>query len=196
MNKNAEIVRQFAAANTTIRKKQAKEILGLTVEQVAYAFDTLVSQGYLKRIGHGAYLFSYYVQKPGSDVNDKIWAAMKVSSNGAFSASDIARLSDSSTAYVYKRFRMYRADGYLKDAGTRKTSTGDWEKMWRLTPRGKEKAQNPNLEQFTPDPLVMAAVNLNRLICSGLAVRDPEAAKQALGFIEEIKNGLEDGATS
>lgn len=195
MSTTTEMVRNFAAANTTIRKKQVRESLGLSVEQVSYAIDTLVHQGYLKRIGHGSYLFNDYVQKIGADINDKIWKAMKVSS-GSFSSAEIARLAESSTAYVYKRFRMYRADGFLKDAGTRKTHGSGWEKLWRLTSKGKGKSMNPNLEAFTPDPLIMAAVNLNRLICSGLAVRDAEAATQAMAFIEQIKNGLEDAATS
>jgi hypothetical protein len=194
MSNATEMVRQFAAANTTVRKKQVRESLDISYNETDYAFDCLVAQGYLKRIGHGAYLFNDYVQKSGPDINDKIWRAMKVS-NGAFSAAEIARLAESSTAYVYKRFRMYKADEYIKDAGQRKTHGSGWEKLYRLTAKGKERALNPNLEQFTPDPLVMAAVNLNRLICSGLAVRDPEAAKQALGFIEEIKNGLEGAPT-
>ncbi|RLB86081.1 MAG: hypothetical protein DRH26_17845, partial [Deltaproteobacteria bacterium] len=56
----------------------------------------------------------------------------------------------------------------------------------------KKKAQNPNIKTFKPDPLVMAVVNLNRLICSGLALRSRESADQALKFVEEIRNGLED----
>ena len=194
MSNITEMIRNFAAANTTIRKKQVRESLGLTTKQVDAAVDNLVEQGYLKRIGYGAYLFNDYVQKTGPDINDKIWKAMKVS-NGSFSVSEIVRLAESTASYVYKRFRMYRADDYIKNAGTRKTHGSGWEKLYRLTKKGKEKSNNPNLEVFTPDPLIMAAVNLNRLICSGLAVRDPEAAKQALGFIEEIKNGLEDDAT-
>jgi DNA modification methylase len=191
MSNKTEMVRQFAAANTTVRKKQVRESLGISNNETDYAFDTLVGQGYLKRIGHGAYLFNDYVQKIGPDINDKIWRAMKVSS-GAFSAAEIARLAESSTAYVYKRFRVYKADEYIKEAGMRNTHGSGWEKLWRLTSKGKEKSMNPNLEQFTPDPLVMAAVNLNRLICSGLAMREEEAAKQALSFCKQIKNGLED----
>ncbi|MFH1157096.1 MAG: type IV toxin-antitoxin system AbiEi family antitoxin domain-containing protein [Pseudomonadota bacterium] len=190
MSKTTEMVRNFAAANTTIRKKQVKEALGLSVDQVANAVYNLTSQGYLKRIGHGTYLFNDYVQKTGPDINDKIWKAMKVSS-GSFSAAEIARLAESTTSYVCKQFRIYRADDYLKDAGIHKTHAG-WEKLFRLTQKGKEKSMNPDLEAFTPDPLIMAAVNLNRLICSGLAIRDEDAAKQALAFVEEIKNGLED----
>ena len=195
MSTTTELVRNFAAANTTVRKKQIRESLGISHNETNWAFDTLVEQGYLKRIGHGAYLFNDYVQKPGSDLNDKIWKAMKVSS-GPFSAAEIARLAESSTAYVYKRFRMYKADEYIKDAGIRPTHGSGWEKLWRLTQTGKDRSMNPNLEAFTPDPLIMAAVNLNRLICSGLAARDEEAAKQALAFCEQIKNGLEDGDAS
>lgn len=194
MSSKTEMVRQFAAANTTVRKKQVRESLGISYNETDYAFDTLVGQGYLKRIGHGAYLFNDHVQKIGPDINDKIWRAMKVS-NGSFTAAEIARLAESSTVYVYKRFRMYKADGYLKEAGIKRAHGTGWEKLYRLTPKGKERSLNPNLEVFTPNPLVMAVVNLNRLICSGLAMREEEAAKQALSFCEQIKNGLEDAAT-
>lgn len=191
MSNKTDMVRQFAAANTTVRKKQVRESLDISYNETDYAFDCLVQQGYLKRIGHGAYLFNDYVQKTGPDINDKIWRAMKVSS-GPFSAAEIARLAESSTSYVYKRFRIYKADEYIKEAGMRNTHGTGWEKLWRLTSKGKERSLNPNLEAFTPNPLVMAVVNLNRLICSGLAMREEEAAKQALSFCEQIKNGLED----
>lgn len=191
---STEMVRNYAAANGIIRKKDARMALKLTVDQIVYAFDTLKSQGYLIQIKHGLYQFKEYVEKPGSDVNDKIWRAMKVS--GTFTSSEIAKLAESTTSYVYKRFRVYRADGYIKQHGRKKTGPRSSKKLWRLTQSGKKKAIAPNVEAFKPNPLVMAAVNLNRLICSGVAIRDHDAGEQALKFVEEIKKGLEDAATS
>jgi hypothetical protein len=140
-------------------------------------------------------MFCDYVQKTGPDINDKIWKAMKVCS-GAFSSAEIARLARSSTSYAYKRIRQYKTEGYIDDAGTRKTHGSGWEKLYRLKSKGKERALNPNIETFTPDPLVMAVANLNRLICSGLAMRDPESTKQALIFVEQIRKGLDDAPTA
>jgi len=119
---------------------------------------------------------------------------MKISSS--FSASEIAKLAGSTRAYVYKRFRIYSADGYIKQAGRRSTHGSGSEKLYRLTVKGKKKALNPNIKTFEPDPLVMAAVNLNRLVCSGLAIRSRESADQALKFVKQIRDGLEDVATS
>jgi len=194
MSNATQMVRSFAAAKGMVRKKETKLALGLSTDQVVYAFDTLKNQGYLRQVKHGLYQFADFVEKPGMEVNDKIWKAMKICPS--FTVSDIARLADSTSSYVYKRFRQYRADGFIKQYGTRKTSPSSREKIWRLTQAGKGKAQNPNIETFTPDPLVMAVVNLNRLVCSGMAVRDHEAGKQALKFVQEIKNGLEDAGTS
>ncbi|MCK5100796.1 MAG: hypothetical protein KAR45_21990, partial [Desulfobacteraceae bacterium] len=184
-----EMIRCFAVVKGIISKKDARQSLGLTVEQVSSAFATLIKQGYLRRIKRGLYQFTEFVEKPGLKINDKIWKAMKISSS--FSISDIIKLTDSTSGYVYNRFREYRADGYIKEAGVRRTIGSKQEKIWRLTLKGKEKAQKPNISAYKPDPLVMAVVNLNRLVCSGLAIRSKESADQAMVFMEEIKKGLE-----
>ncbi|MCP3940035.1 MAG: hypothetical protein GY710_00940 [Desulfobacteraceae bacterium] len=189
-----EAVRNYAAVNGTISKKEVRAALNLKIDQAVYAFETLKRQGYLMRVGHGLYQFSDYVEKPGIELKDKIWKAMKISP--VFTAADIAKLADSTTSYVYKRFRQFRADGYIKQHGTKRQVGTSPKKLWRLTPKGKEKSHQPNIASFQPDPLVMAAVNLNRLICSGVAIRDHKAGEQALKFVEQIKNGLEDAATS
>lgn len=185
---STEMVKNFAAANGIVKKKEARESLGLSSDQTKYAFDNLVKGGYLRRIDHGLYQFCELVQKPGIEGVDKIWRAMQISTT--FSAAEIARLASSSTAYVYKRFRQYRADGYLKEAGVKRTYGSGQEKLWRLTLKGKNKAQAPNVEAFEPDPLVMATVNLNRLICSGFAFRSKDTATQALEHLDIIKKGL------
>lgn len=180
-----EMVRSFAAAKGMVRQKEARLSLNLTTSQISNAFDTLKRQGYLHRVRHGLYQFNEFVEKPGSDIRDKIWRAMKI--KPVFTASDIAKLAGSTTSYVYKKFRTYRADGYIRQHGLKPHSS---EKVWRLTVKGKNKAMAPNMEEYKPDPLIMAAVNLNRLICSGIAVRDHDAGQQALKFCNEIRKGL------
>jgi len=188
-NSTTNMVREYAAAAGTFKKIEAQTALGLTVDQVKRAVDTLYRQGYLRRIRHGLYQANSIVESPVADLNDKIWRAMRVS--GTFSAADIAKLADSTKSYVYKRFRVFRADDLIKQAGVRPSGLPSAkEKIWRLTPKGKEKALAPAAESFEPDPLVMAAVNLNRLICSGLAVRSAESATEALHQVDLIRSAL------
>jgi DNA-binding MarR family transcriptional regulator len=186
-----DMVREYAAAAGTFKKIEAQTALGLTVDQIKRAVDTLYRQGYLRRIRHGLYQANSVVESPGAELNDKIWRAMKVSST--FSAADIAKLADSTRSYVYKRFRAFRADGFIKPAGVRPSGLPcSQEKLWRLTPKGKEKALAPAEEAFAPDGLVMAAVNLNRLICSGLAARSAESAKEALVHVAVIREAMKE----
>jgi hypothetical protein len=182
------IVRAFAAASGTFRKIEAQAALGLTMNQIKRAVDTLYRQGYLRRIQHGLYQACHVVETPIGDCNDKIWRAMKVSST--FSAAEIARLASSTRSYVYKRFRQFRADGLIKPAGVRPTYGSGTEKLWRLTLKGKEKAQAPTESAYKPDPVVMATVNLNRLICSGTAVRDADAAREAISLMQVIMEAM------
>ena len=184
------MVREYAAAAGTFKKIEAQSALGLTVDQVKRAVDTLYRQGYLYRIRHGLYQANSVVASPVADLDDKIWRAMKVS--GSFSAADVVKLSGATKSYVYKRFRRYRADGLMKQAGMQWSGNNAKEKLWRLTLKGKEKAQAPALEAYTPDPVVMAAVNLNRLICSGLAVRSAESAEEALVHVAAIRTAMEE----
>jgi len=185
------MVREYAAAAGTFKKIEAQSALGLTVDQVKRAVDTLYRQGYLYRIRHGLYQANSVVASPVADLDDKIWRAMKVS--GSFSAADVVKLSGATKSYVYKRFRRYRADGLIKQSGVRPSGLPcGTEKLWRLTLKGKEKAQAPDMEAYTPDPVVMAAVNLNRLICSGLAVRSAESAEEALVHVAAIRTAMEE----
>ena len=193
-NTPSQMVKNFAAVNGTFVKADARKALNLSIQQTADAVSVLQKQGHVRRIAYGLYQFCEVVEKKGLEVNDKIWKAMKISTT--FTAADVARLADSSRGYVYLRFKVYVADGYIKRGGMKNTTGKNPEKIWRLTQKGKAKAQNPNIEQFKPDPLVMAAVNLNRLICSGVAIRDEKSGDQAMALACQIIKGLEDAATS
>lgn len=184
------MLRNYAAANVVFKRLDAKVALAMTPTQINRACDALLRQGYIERIGHGMYKSNTVVEKPGCDVTDKVWRAMKVKK--VFSYADLAMLAGTSKEYIYKLFRKYRAEGYVKPSGVRKTYGSGTEKLFRLTIKGQNKARTPNVETFKPDALVMDAVNLNRLVCSGLAVREESAALEAVGLCERIIKGLND----
>ncbi|MCF6246897.1 MAG: hypothetical protein L3J69_05995 [Desulfobacula sp.] len=190
MENPTQMLRNFAAANSVIKKSEAKKALNLTKNQVSSCFDTLIRQGYLTRIGHGLYKSVPTVEKPVCEVTEKIWRAMKV--KRVFAYADIAMLADTTKDYVYKLFRGFRAEGYVKPAGARPTYGSGTEKLFRLTIKGQNKARKPNIEQFKPDPLVMDTVNLNRLVCSGLVIRKESAAKEAIVICHSIIQGLKE----
>jgi len=180
-----QMIRNYAAVNGIIRKKEARDALGMTEDEVTRSFQTLMRQGSLEVVERGVYRFVENINKPIPAATDKVWRAMRMSQ--AFTAGEIAMLAGTSIDYVYKRFRIYRADGYLKPAGVRRTGPTSRTKLWRLTGKGKQRAQNPSAETYTPDALIMAAVNLNRLVCSGLVARNKDAGDQACAIADEIK---------
>jgi len=184
-----EMLRNYAAANGIIKKREVKKALDFTPRQIDSSFGNLAKSGELERVSHGVYKFVPIVEKPVFDVTEKIWRAMKAKRK--FSASDIAMLAETTIAYVYKLFRRCRADGYIKQAGVRSTYGSGKEKLWRLTLKGRNKAVKPNVAEFTPDPLVMDTVNLNRLVCSGLAAREEASADDAITLCKRIINRLE-----
>lgn len=194
MENPTQALRNFCSANSVIKRKEAKLALNLTASQLNQGLDTLVRQGYLTRIGHGLYKFVPTVEKPACEVTEKVWRAMKV--KRVFAYSDLAMLAGTSKNYIYKLFRKYRAENYIKPAGARPTHGSGTEKLWRLTIKGQNKARQPNVDNFTPDPLVMDAVNLNRLVCSGLVIRDENAAKEAIGICHGIIENLKEDIKS
>ena len=182
------MIKNFVAVNGTISKKEARNYLGITPYQSDKAFDNLVRQGHLRGIDYGVYQFVGTIQKPPVTISDKIWRAMKILPR--FSAREVAKLASSTLPYVYKRFRVYRSENLIRQAGVRTVETGGVEKVWRLTQAGKKKAQNPREFTWKSDPLNKATVVLNRLVCSGVAVRDKAAAQEALAQLEIIRDGL------
>lgn len=182
--KNIEPVRQFAAANGVVRKKQVADALGITVEQARYAIETLVGQGHLRRIGLGSYEFVEQRRVDrGAPLEDKIWRAMRV--NPTFSSSDVAIQAGTTKSYFYKRLREYRAEGFVKPAGVRQVP-GGVEKLWRMTGKGREHLERPRVVEFRADPLVVKVVNLNKLICTGRAQRYEDARHEAQRLAAEI----------
>ncbi|MBI9093159.1 MAG: hypothetical protein JEZ12_28440 [Desulfobacterium sp.] len=185
------LVRQYAAAHSLIRKKQVQNDLNLTNGAVRAAVETLVNQGFLNRVSRGVYEFIDKRENPKeSPIEDRIWRAMRI--NTTFSASDVSQQAGSTISYVYKRFRTYREDKIIQPSGTRKGLNGDWEKVWRLTQKGRERSRAPKIEIFRPDPLIEEAVSLNRIICSGRAQRNEGDRLTALTLCKSILKRLKE----
>lgn len=182
-------IRQFAAAQSLIRKKQIKETFDYTSDQITSAVVTLVKQGYLKKIAHGTYEFTDKKAMPPQVVNDRIWHAMRI--NVKWTASDIALQAGTTQSYIYKRMRLYRAKDFIKPAGQRKNTGSSCEKLWMVTQKGRQQIKRPAVEEFKPDPIVTMAVKLNRLICTGLIKYDAAAKKEALKIAGEIAGELD-----
>ncbi len=185
-----QMVKNLAAAKGFIRRKEAKNSLELTESQVDSAFNYLCEQGYFERIERGLYRFIEHVDKPVTDTNEKIWRAMKM--KRSFSASDIVASADTTVPYVYKLFRKFRIEGHLKQAGARHTYGSGKEKLWRLTLKGKNKARMPQIETFAPNSLVLATLQLDRLVYSELVVRNKESADQACVLLDQIKTLIQE----
>lgn len=186
-----DMVRAFACANSVIRKRQAAEALGLKLDQVVSAVGTLREQGFLRRISHGVYA---YVDQPmagkEAPINDRIWRGMKI--HPVFGCSELARLSGSTDNYVSKLIRQYRNEGLVEAAGRGENLSGTSEKRWRLTARGKARGERPQIKPFEADALVMKTVTLNKLVCSGMAQRLPDARAKAVKLCMEIVAALSD----
>ena len=181
-------VRQYAAAGNIIRKAQAADALGLTPEQVKSAVQTLVEQGWLRRIEHGIYRFEPRTASAHeAPLEDRIWRAMRI--NPKWACSDIAIQAGTTVSYVYKRMRDYVAEHLVAPAGRRPVA-GASEKLWRLTGKGKQHLDRPPVEPFEPDPLVVAAVKLNRLVCTGMAARPGDAQVEAIRLCRELEKKL------
>jgi hypothetical protein len=186
----ASLVREYAAAMGTFKKVECRQALGLTVDQVQGAVQTLEVQGYVRRISHGLYQACDVVREPVTPCQEKIWRAMKISP--AFTVNEISQLTGAEASYIQQLFRRLKADGYIKPSGIKTPTTGGVEKVWRLTRAGKAQASDPGKKTFMPDPVVMAAVSLNRLICSGFAIRSALAAGAAMEHIRVIMEALKE----
>ncbi len=186
-----DMVRQYSAAEGTIRKLQVCQALGLSVSQVKRAVETLLRQGFLRKVAHGVYAFSSdrSTDVRPADMENRIRRAMRI--NDKWSVQDIAQQAGTSDSYIYKRLRTYRDNGWVRQAGVRKKLNGCVEKLWRLTLAGRDALYEPaGKDNFQPDPLVMAVVDLNRLVCSGLAQRIDEHRQQAVEYARQIEREL------
>jgi len=165
--------------------------LELTEKQLETSLGTLMKQGHVRRVGRGAYELVPGGAPREAVLEQRIWTAMSI--NPTWSVKDIALQSGTTASYIYKRMRFYREEGYVKPAGERPLPQGSREKLWRMTMKGRQLLERPVPEQFQPDPLIVKTVALNRLICTGLAQRFEEQAREAVQLAGEIIEGLTTG---
>lgn len=188
LNSTTEQIRQAASVLGSFARKQLIET-GFTEEQVKTAIDTLLRQNRLKRTGFGSYEFIPERRTPVSaPIEDRIWHAMRI--NPSWSCSDIALQAGSTVSYIYKRLREYRAEGFVKRAGARQVHMGA-ERLWRLTAAGREHLTRPAVQTFEPDPLVLLATKINKLVATGQARRFVDSRRAAKAACEELLAGLE-----
>jgi hypothetical protein len=164
----------------------------MSAAAVDTAVDTLMCGKRLRRVAKGTYEWIPEKAKGReAPLEERIWHAMRI--NPTWSAADIAQQAGTTVSYVYKRLRIYRAAGHIKRHGI-KAVPGGSAKIWRLTAEASRQIDVPRIEEYSPDPLVVAAVRLNKLVCQGL-VRFVDERREAIRLCGEIsaKLGESDG---
>lgn len=191
-----DVVRQYAAVQTTVSRKQTREALGLAVSQVDYVFKDLLAQGWLVKVQSGVYAFQDVSRfSREAPIEDRIWKAMRI--NPHFSAADIARQSGSTDNYVAKKLRQYRDAGWVVHRRSQSNISGTGRvKVWSLTLQGRDRLERPVLEAYRPDPLIESAVKLNRLVCTGVATRRRVDHAKAIALCDQIKTMLSESGDS
>lgn len=185
-------VLDLAAAAGIVRRSEICEALGCSGDQADSAIAALLEQGTLVRIGRGLYQYASPPEKaPEAETEERVWRAMKI--NPTWTAGDVAMQAGTTLNYVRKLLRRFRADDLVRPAGRRPVDggTGGSEKLWRVTMKGRGRAGRPVVETFEPDPLVVDAVTLNRLICTGVAQRLEAQASEALEICRRIMERLD-----
>nr|WP_319491833.1 hypothetical protein [uncultured Desulfobacter sp.] len=186
-----EALRNFAAAKGCFKRKEAVTALGITPKQADSAISNLLGIGHLTRLSMGQYQFcTVHEDNRMVTLEEKLWRAMRA--KRTFTAADLAKLVESSTAHVYKFVRRYVADGYVRQQGRKRTMDGGTAKLYRLTVKGRSKARAPKQKEFKPAPVIMDVVELNRLVCSGVTQVDEKAANQGIVLCKNIMKHLEE----
>jgi len=188
-NRSTEAVRAYASTTGTFTRRAAREALGLSVREVDTAIDTLMRGKRLRHAGRATFEWIPEKKAREAPLEERIWHAMRI--NPMWSAADIAMQAGTTISYVYKRLRAYRAEGLIKRHGHRAAAseTGGSVKIWRLTAEASRRIDLPRVEEYLPEPLVVAAVRLNKLICQGL-VRFVDERREAIRLCNEILSGL------
>jgi hypothetical protein len=187
-NGSTETVRAYAATTGTFTRRAVREALGLSAQTVDKAIDTLVRGKRLRRVAKATFEWIPEKRKgKEAPLEERIWHAMRI--NPTWSAADIAQQAGTTINYVYNRLRLYRAEGLIKRHGVKPAPLGGSIRIWRLTAEAARKIELPRIEEYSPDPVVVAAVRLNKLVCQGL-VRFVDERREAIRLCGEIIAGL------
>ena len=186
-NRSTETLRAYASTAGTFTRLAAREAMGLSVRELDTAIDTLLRGNRLRRVAQATYEW-IAAQRPSREapLEERIWHAMRI--NPSWSAGDIAQQAGTTISYVYNRLRVYRAQGFIKRYGV-ETISGARVRIWRLTAEASKQIDLPKAQEYSPDPLVVAAVRLNKLVCQGL-VRFVDERLEAMTLCNEILKGL------
>lgn len=182
-----EAVKQYAATHDLIRRSHTRDALGLTDAQIDNAIERLQKQGVLRSVSPGIYEFIDAIPKQES-MDKRIWRAMKMART--FCPADIEKLSGAAYGTVQTRIRKYLADGYIKKYGKSRKHGNYGSNVYRVTVKGHESGELPEVRGYKPEPLINDTVILNRLICTRWAMRDAEAGERAIGLCETILSAL------
>lgn len=189
-NSVTNAVRHYAMTMKLFTRKQTVQDLGFTENQVNFAVETLRQSGLVKSIRHGMLVWveSDAHRPSASTTQDKVWRAVRI--NPVFTTHDIARQAGVVATYAARKIREYRNAGLVEQVGKTHSDTGKAIRKWRLTSKGAANIERPCLVSFEPDPLIDRAVRLNRLVCTGLAIRLDVERNQAIILCDEIKTIL------
>jgi hypothetical protein len=184
------LICEVAKTLGTYTMKQLREF-GYSEAQVWTANDTLLRRKLIRKIGRGQYEYlpEAASKKEEAPLADRIWHAMRI--NPVFSCGDIALQAGTSLTYVWLRLREYAAEGLVKASGKRGR-----ERLWRITGKGRDCIERPDVEIFEPDRAVVLAARINRLVATGLAKKFPKenlAACEACGELLSILCSRADG---
>lgn len=187
------VVRNYARVMHLFTRKQAVIELGLDINQVTHAINTLKVSGDIKPVKFGLYTWvqSRTHAPVASVIHDKVWRAIKI--NPVFTSHDLARQAGVSVSYAARKIKDYRNTGLIEQAGIGRSSDNAPIRKWRLTTAGQKNIDRPCLVEFEPDPLIERAVTLNKLICTGVAIRMDVDRKRAIALCDEIKTILNGG---
>ncbi|MFH2064957.1 MAG: hypothetical protein ABIK15_07155 [Pseudomonadota bacterium] len=186
-----EALRKYAEARMMVFRKQAKQEMGLTDPQIDNAMNSLLRQGFLRRVSTGVYEFVDLIPEK-ADMDEKMWRAMRVSTT--FTSEDIARLTEARPDLVQRFFRRMLRDEYIKPSG-KIYEQGDRRRgrnQYRLTLKGQDMAYRPEQKAYRPDKLIADTAALNRLVCTGLAQNDDTALDNAINLSRVIYERLTD----
>lgn len=189
-------VRNYARNMHIVTAKKVSEDIGFTLNQVRHAIGLLKAQGFIKQIKYGVYEWvnnDAHIAAP-STVQDKVWRAIKI--NPTFTSQDVARQAGVGLTYAARKVREYRNHGLVEQQGWKRSESDAPIRIWRLTAKGKKFIDRPAMMVFEPDPLIETMVNLNKLVCTGVAIRRDVDRKKAISLCDEIRAKLvESGET-
>lgn len=182
-----ERVRQYLEASGRASAEQIRDGLNLSSDNLHAIIQELVERNEVRREGKGVYVWLGRIHTPG-EAEKRIWQAMRI--NPTFSVREIAMQGGCSEDYARKRLWSYVAAGYAQRVGRRNTGASSV-KLYRLTAAGQRRLSPPDCVRPDLDPMIKAAVELNRLICTSRVRISLTDRAEAIRLCAELQLNLE-----